>query len=105
MRPDSYSFRDEDDLSENRLENLTEDVKSQRGIHTPLLVRVLPDGRFLLLDGHRRFTVLGILVRQQVEGFHADMLVPAVVITSDCTELDMLAMLASSNIQRQSLDA
>jgi len=105
MRPDDYSFRAEDDLTEGRLDNLVEDVKAQRGIHTPLLVRALPDGRFLLLDGHRRFTVLGILVRHQVEGFHINMSVPAVVITSECSELDMLAMLASSNIQRKSLDA
>ncbi len=105
MRPDDYSFRAEEDLTEGRLDDFLEDVKAQRGIHTPLLVRILSDGRFLLLDGHRRFTVLGILVRQRVEGFHANMEVPAVVITSDCSELDMLAMLASSNIQRKSLDA
>ena len=48
IRPGDYSFRDEDALTEGRLKDFVEDVKSQGGIHTPLLVQALSDGRHLV---------------------------------------------------------
>jgi predicted transcriptional regulator len=103
--PDAYSFRASDDLTESRLGDLLEDVRIHRGIHQPLIVKELPDDKYLLFEGHRRRAVLEILAQQKVEGFDPDMLVPVVVVPADISELSMLSILASVNIQRETLDA
>jgi len=105
VRAEDYSFRDDDALTEGRLKDFVEDIKAQAGIHTPVLVVALGDGRYLVFDGHRRVTTLRLLARDGVDGFDEGMLVPAVVVVSDISERDRLAILASSNIQRKSLDA
>jgi hypothetical protein len=103
QRPEDYCFRGRNQLTEKGLDLLIKCVKIKRDIDTPLLVQARLNDRFLLLDGHRRFAVLGALIRQGVEGFRANMLVPAVVIPSECSELQKLVVLASSNIQQKSL--
>ena len=75
VRPEDFSFRDEDDLviSGDSLKSLGEDIKAHGGIHTPLQVQQFPDGRYLLVDGHRRFYALQAIVQERVEGFAPDM--------------------------------
>lgn len=105
VRSDDYSFRSEEDLSEERLTDLIESLKTHRGPHTPVLVLDMGDGSYLLLDGHGRVLSLRCLVRDGIADFTNDMMVPAVVIVSQVNERDRLAILASSNIARRSLDA
>ncbi|NQU26418.1 MAG: ParB N-terminal domain-containing protein [Candidatus Nealsonbacteria bacterium] len=74
VRPTDFAFRDDDqlDVSSEALKSLAEDIRVHGGLHTPVLLKRLPDGRFLLLDGHRRYHALLSLVQEGVEGFAAD---------------------------------
>ena len=107
VRHEDFSFRDEDDLviSGDAIKSLGEDIKAHGGIHTPLQVQQLPDGRHLLLDGHRRFFALQTIVQERVEGFEPDMAVPAIVNAADASELAMVARAVSANVQREPLSA
>ena len=105
-RPEDYAFRDEDDLvtkgDKLKLKALSEDIATTRGIHTPILVRQQDDGKYLLLDGHRRYYATEILVNQGVDGFdRATLTMPANVIISEASELEMVARAVSANVQRQ----
>ena len=105
-RPDDYAFRDDDDLvtkgERSKLKTLSEDIATTKGIHTPLLVRKQEGGKYLVLDGHRRFFATEMLVNQGVEGFdRATHTMPANVIVSNASELEMVARAVSANVQRQ----
>ena len=107
VRPTEFSFRDDDqlDVSSEALKSLAEDIRVHGGLHTPVLLKRLPDGRFLLLDGHRRYHALLSLVAEGVEGFTADIAIPANVIVSEASELAMVARAVSANVQREPLSA
>jgi len=105
-RPEDYAFRDDGDLAikgdQSKLKALSEDIATTRGIHTPILVRQQEDGKYLLLDGHRRYYATELLVNQGVDGFdRATLTMPANVITSEASELEMVARAVSANVQRQ----
>ena len=97
---ESYAFRDDGDFSPEALKALAEDIAAN-GLTTPLLVKALPDGTFLLLDGHRRYFAIKLLIEQGVAGFTAETPVPAHVIVSDASELTVVAKAVSANAQRQ----
>lgn len=107
VRFTEYAFRDDDhlDISSEALKALAEDIRVHGGVHTPVLLKRLPDGRSLLLDGHRRYHALLSLVQEGVEGFDAEMEIPANVIVSDASELAMVARAVSANVQREPLSA
>ena len=107
VRPADFAFRDEEqlDVSNEALKSLAEDIRVHGGLHTPVLLKRLPDGRFLLLDGHRRYHALLSLVAEGVDGFAADVAIPANVIVSEASELAMVARAVSANVQREPLSA
>lgn len=107
VRPEDFGFRDEDELLTKgdslKLGSLADDIAASGGIRTPLLVKRQDDGTYLVLDGHRRYYATRILIDKGVEGFSEDMLVPANVIVSDVSELEMVRSAAAANINRQDL--
>jgi ParB-like chromosome segregation protein Spo0J len=106
VRPEDYSFREEEEFSEAALKSLAEEIVATRGITNELSVRDLGDGTCLVLDGHRRYVALGILIERRVEGFSREMLVPAnVVTTRDATERELLARAIGLNFHRSPIGA
>lgn len=106
VRPEDYAFRDDSELrqeGETPLRHLSDDIKAQGGLNTPLLVKRMADGKHLLLDGHRRYFSIGMLISDGVQGFHHDMDLPANVIVSEVNELALVARSISANVQRQPL--
>lgn len=97
---DDWSFRDPEELSDDQINPLAEDI-ALHGLTTPLLVARLPAGRFRLLNGHRRYKALSLLVRQQVEYFTADMKVRAQIIEEGASELAMLSRAVSANVHQR----
>ena len=104
VQPQDNAYRDESELDEGRLQPLAENLTTC-GLNTPLLLQDRGDNRYLLLDGHRRFFALRSLVANGVQGFHAEMVVPANVIGRSASELDTVARAISANVQRQALSA
>ena len=101
---EEYSFREQSELEWVDLKSLAEDI-AEIGLTTPVLVQDCGEKGFLMLNGHRRYFALKFLIEKGVDGFDADMLVPANVIAESTSEIDALARAASSNIQHQSLSA
>jgi ParB/RepB/Spo0J family partition protein len=103
VRPEDYAFRDEDDLvaSAESLKGLVDDIKAHGGVHTPVMVKKLPDGKYLLLDGHRRYFAMKALVEDEV--FTDDVLLPANIVISEASEMALVARAVSANIQREPL--
>lgn len=101
--PEEYSYRDKRALkSDNEsIEQLAEDIRQSGGLLTPLLVRQLDTGKFLVLDGHRRKAAIELLVKGQTPGFDIESLVvPVNVIISEITKLEELMRSASANVSR-----
>jgi ParB-like chromosome segregation protein Spo0J len=100
---DDWALRDPNELKtygDTPLTALVEDIKPKGNIHTPIKVKPLPDGKYLLLAGHRRYFALKILIEGNVGGFSNDMEVPADVVVSQNSELALLACVISENVQR-----
>jgi len=108
VQAEDFSFRDDEELSipeSATLKALAEDIKAFGNLHTPLLLKKTAGGRYLLADGHRRYTALQELIEGRVEGFARDMLVPANVLGEETGELAMVARAISANVQRQAPSA
>jgi hypothetical protein len=105
-RPQEYAFRaegDKDPFSKAALGSLKESIKRHGSVHTALLLKAYPDGTFLLGDGNRRYFSLGQLIEEKVQGFTAEMLLPANVLEHETSDLVMISTALSANIERQPL--
>lgn len=106
VRAEDYAFRDgsgPNPFSKKALQALMESIMQHKGIHVPLLLRDLGNGTFLLVDGHRRYFTLKLLIEAKVLGFTVDMLLPANVLAAGTSELVMVATGLSANLERQPL--
>lgn len=65
-RPEEYSFRDGDDLSQKSLQSLADDIAAN-GLISPLLVQE-ENGKYLVLNGNRRYGAMSLLVEKQIAG-------------------------------------
>ena len=99
---DTYSFRDKEELSEQGIKPLAEDI-AVNGLITPITVVKMPDGRFMCNNGHRRILALRQLVSQGVDGFTADMKVPAHIMVSNPSKLALVARAVAANVQQRTL--
>jgi ParB-like chromosome segregation protein Spo0J len=99
---DEYGLRNKEDLSDAALNDLMESVKGS-GIINSLVGSKLPTGGVLLLDGHRRFTVLSRLAEQGVAGFSKGMKVPIVLYDENISKVEKFSIAITSNIDRESL--
>ena len=101
--PNQYSFRDSValDTGNKSIEELAEDIRLSKGLTTPLLVKKLKDGGYLVLDGHRRNTALRLLANQKTQGFGPDFMVPVNVIPADVEKRELLIRAASANLSRR----
>ena len=102
-RPEDYSFRkegDEDPFSETALRSLKEGIKRHKGVHTPLLLRALDNGYFLVADGHRRYFAVKQLIAERVKGFTNGIQLPANVLQPGTSDLVMVAAAVSANFDR-----
>lgn len=77
----------------NELEELIKSIE-EHGMLQPLVVSPLPQGRYQLIAGERRFRALGILGRTRVP-----------VIVRDASEQQKLEFAIIENVQRQELNA
>ena len=106
VREADYSFREGSGtkpFSAKSLQPLKEKIKGHGGIHTPIMLRDLGNGTYLLVDGHRRYFSIKQLIEDGVAGFTPDMLLPANVLAAETSELQMIAAGLSANIDRQAL--
>lgn len=104
--PDEYAFRGrslDKPFSKSALHSLKERIKSAGQITDPLLLKDYAGGKKLMADGHRRYYSLKQLIEEGVEGFTADMLVPAHVLHAKTSKLVMIATALASNIERETL--
>ena len=104
VQPEEYSFRNKDEFDDGNLKDMKVDVV-KNGIITPLLIQHRGKNRYVAIDGHGRLWCLKSLVEDGVDGFSADMLVPANVIPSTASELATTAFAVSANVQRRSFSA
>ncbi len=103
VAPDDWAFREDGELQthgDTPLHDLVESIKPRGNIHTPMLVKPHGDGKYLVLDGHRRYFALGILIDEGIEGFHAEMLIPTNVVVSDNSEGDLVLLTIEGNVKR-----
>ena len=101
-----YAFREgsgTNPFSKKALQPLKESIMQHKGVHTPILLRARGDGTYLLVDGHRRYFALKALIEDGVQGFTADMTLPAFVMAVETSELVTVATGLSANIDRQPL--
>jgi len=101
---EGFAFRDASELTEDGLKPLREDI-AVNGVTTPVLLAELPDGKYLLLNGHRRYTAIRQNVKQGVQGFTEDMLLPAYIIVLPCSELGQVSRAIAANIQQRTISA
>ena len=101
-----YAFREgigSDPFSKTALRSLKESIMRHGGIHTPILLRDLGNGTYLLVDGHGRYFALLQLIEEKVAGFTPDMLLPANVLATETSDLVMVATGISANTERRPL--
>lgn len=106
VQPQDYAFRGRSlnkSFSKAALHSLKERIKDVGTITDPLLVKDYAGGKKLMADGHRRYYSLKQLIEEGVEGFTADMLVPAHVLDAKTSKLVMIATALASNIERETL--
>ena len=103
--PEKNGFRkgDVDPYSGESLLLLIESIKSFRRVHTPLMLKEENDGWFVVADGHQRYFGLGFLIKDGVQGFTQDMLVPAYVMAAGTSDLVMVSNALSANVEREPL--
>lgn len=90
---DVNPFQPRKEFSEESLEELAQSIR-QQGIITPITVRLMPDGRYQLIAGERRFRA------SQRAGLKE---IPAYIRTA--TDGQMMEMALVENIQRENLNA
>lgn len=99
----SYRGREDDPYSKDALKGFMESIKLQHGVSIPLLLQARSDGTYEVGDGHCRYFGLRHLVADGVEGYSADMLVPANVLGVDTNELTFVTASVSANMEREPL--
>ena len=101
----AYSFRSPGDLKddEKSIMSLAESIASAGRLHNPLLVQEQPNGKFLVVDGHRRHAALRLLAKDGRAGFTEDKEVPCLVLPQAADELELLLSGGESNNMRESL--
>jgi ParB-like chromosome segregation protein Spo0J len=100
--PVNFAFRDDDELTDAGIKSLAEDI-AVNGLTTPLLIAKRPNGRYLLINGHRRRRAILLNIKLGVAGFTDEMLVPVFVIDIGASELALVARAVSANVQQRSL--
>ncbi len=106
VREADYAFREgsgTNPFSEKSLQPLKESIMQHHGIHTPILLRDLGNGTYLLVDGHGRYFALKQLIDEKVLGFTPEMLLPANVMAAETSDLVMVATGISANTVRRPL--
>lgn len=101
---EGYSFRTDDELSDDGIKILAEDI-AVHGMATPILVVGLPNGRFRLLNGHRRYGAVSLNIKLGVDGFSDDMLLPAHIMEGEPSELALVSRAVAANVQQRTLSA
>jgi len=101
---EANAYRDPEDFSDDALKPLAEDI-AQNGLCTPVLVQELPDGAYLLHNGHRRHASIDYNIRKGVVRFSRDMELEAMVIVGNPGELATAARAIAANIQTKSFSA
>ena len=94
-RPEEYSFRDGEDLSQKSLQSLADDIAAN-GLISPLLTQE-ENGRQLVLNGNRRYGAMALLIEKQVLGWTPNTLVKVQVMPAGTKKLEQLARAIASN--------
>lgn len=94
--PETWAFRDDKELSDDALKDLAGDIRVC-GLQDPITVRVEGD-RKLVLDGHRRFGALKLLVRDH--HLSEDSLIPVAVVQDEPDDMEQLLRIGSQNTKR-----
>ena len=84
----------EADLNSPKYQQLMVAIDQMGGIHTPIKVRELPDGKYELIDGVQRLTILQSLNEVSPGRFET---IPAFQPKSDISDLEMQGLMISSN--------
>ena len=100
-RPEEYSFRDGEDLSQKSLQSLADDIAAN-GLLSPLLTQE-ENGRQLVLNGNRRYGAMALLVEKKVAGWTPETLVKVQVMPAGTKKLEVLARAISANMFQKPL--
>ena len=100
-RPEEFSFRDNTDLSQKAIQSLADDIAAN-GLISPLLVQE-ENGRYLVLNGNRRYGALTILVEKQIAGWTPDTPVRVQVMPAGTKKVEVLARAISANVFQKPL--
>jgi hypothetical protein len=94
-RPEEYSFRDGDDLSQKSLQSLADDIAAN-GLISPLLVQE-ENGKYLVFNGNRRYGAMSLLVEKQIAGWTRRTLIKVEMMPAGTKKLEVLARAISAN--------
>jgi ParB-like chromosome segregation protein Spo0J len=100
-RPEEYSFRDGDDLSQKSLQSLADDIAAN-GLISPLLVQE-ENGKYLVLNGNRRYGAMSLLVEKQIIGWTPKTLIKVQVMPAGTKKVEVLARAISANVYQKPL--
>ena len=100
-RPEEYSFRDDEDLSQKSLQSLADDIAAN-GLLSPLLTQE-ENGRQLVLNGNRRHGAMALLIEKHVAGWTPDTLVKVQMMPAGTKKMEVLARAISANIFQKPL--
>ena len=100
-RPEEYSFRDSDDLSQKSLQSLADDIAAN-GLISPLLVQE-ENGKYLVLNGNRRYGAMSLLVEKQIIGWTPKTLIKVQVMPAGTKKVEVLARAISANVYQKPL--
>jgi ParB-like chromosome segregation protein Spo0J len=102
LKPELYSHRDPEDLSDReRLKPLMDSLVTE-GLQNPVEFSRDAKGRPVPTKGHRRISAMRQLAKENTPGFTEDMMVPAVEVL-DATPQDLLCRSVSDNVVRKNL--
>jgi len=99
---EGYAFREPSEYEAEDIEALAEDI-AQRGILTPLLTQALPGGDYLAVDCYRRVHAILHNIRNGVQGFDKDLIVPSYVILGEAHEAAVVIQGLVANVKRRDL--
>jgi hypothetical protein len=103
LEPERFMHRPQDALSETRLAPLRESIITENGIHSRITYFVDPQGRKVVVRGHRRTTALRQLAAQKQPGYTEVMEVPTEEIVGGNSQ-DYLVWSVFDNENRETTD-